>query len=126
MFLMWISTQKQSPAAPKEREMRREFRLSYTVSPGEREMIVTRAIAAGLPVAALTRNAVLGLPIPVKRSNIEAEAVAALNRIGSNLNQLARVGNVSGSLSSDQIRALAGLHKAAVNAVRKIRESIHE
>lgn len=104
--------------------MRRVKRIEFTVTSPERLSIEAKARSCGLPIASLARSALLDLKLPVRKVNIEAEAIAALNRIGSNLNQIARVGNSSGSLSPDQIRALASLHKAAATAVQKIKESM--
>jgi len=110
----------------KERNgMRRNNRIEFTVNATERESIEAKARAAGLPVAALARSAILGLNLPVRRVNVEAEAVAALNRVGSNLNQLARIGNASGTLSKEQIRALSGLYQRIGNTVHQIEKSAH-
>ncbi|WP_411351208.1 plasmid mobilization protein [Leisingera aquaemixtae] len=89
--------------------MKRTKRLELQLHDAERSEIVRRAKAAGLCAATFVRFAALDYPMPTKRINVEAEAVAALNRIGSNLNQIAKSANKVGLLDAAQERLLSQL-----------------
>jgi hypothetical protein len=58
---------------------------------------------------------------PKRRIKVELEAVAALNRIGSNLNQLVRTANATGCLTPAQVSATGGVLKQ-VRALAKLIE----
>ena len=74
----------------------------------EYETLATAAERAGLPVGAYIRRLVLGAPGPRarRRPRADQEALARLlgelGRIGSNVNQLARVANTNGSTPAEQ------------------------
>lgn len=61
--------------------------------------------------------------MPAKQLDIEAEAVAALNRLGSNLNQIAKAANRAGRLDAIQERALSRIVAQVTAAVATIQES---
>ncbi|UWQ55001.1 plasmid mobilization protein [Leisingera caerulea] len=86
----------------------------------ERTEIERRARAGGVTLSRLVRHAALSVKLPARRANIDAEAVAALNRIGCNLNQIARAGNISKSLSAADLRKLSILRSAIADAVNAI------
>ena len=94
------------------------------MSDPERAEIAKRANALGLPVAAYMRSIVLGSEPPARRAGVDAEAVASLNRIGANINQIAKVGNASKTLSPAQIKALAALHTQIKQTASQIGEAI--
>lgn len=98
-------------AQPTKREKRSHvFTILFT--PTERARLEEQAVARGTTIAPLIRAAILSQPLPDRKTGIEAEAIAALNRAGANLNQIARAANsTGGSLTAQQISALAALHK---------------
>jgi hypothetical protein len=83
----------------------RNRNISVPVDGAEFLSIDNKARTSGMSRAAFVRACALGTPGPrAKRSpSIEIEALAhataALNKVGSNLNQIARVLNNSGSIS---------------------------
>lgn len=89
----------------KERQDARTVRFNLRFSPGEWGEVEPKAATAGLAPAEFCRLAVLGQPIPagassVTSSNVPPSAapagvaqVVALNRVGVNLNQIARALN---------------------------------
>ncbi|MBE3637216.1 plasmid mobilization protein [Mangrovicoccus algicola] len=97
-------------------------RLELQLHDAERSEIVRRAKAAGLCAATFCRFAALGYPMPAKRFDIEAEAVAALNRVGNNLNQIAKAANKSGRLDAAHERQLSHAVAQVSEAVATIRE----
>lgn len=97
----------------------RPNRLEIRLTGDERAQIEARARASGLTMSRYMRHAALGLDLPRPRVNVEVEAVAALNRIGVNLNQLARSANRSGRLDPDQQQQLArAIEKMTATAAR--------
>ncbi len=96
--------------------------VSVRFLPDERAAVEANARSAGLSVAALLRAAALGTPGPRARRSpsieIEAlaQATAALNKVGSNLNQIARILNAAGSvgLGHDAYAALSDTRAAVV------------
>ena len=70
----------------------------------------------------MMRAALLSQPLPDRKSAIEVEAVAALNRVGANLNQIARAANSSGGLTAEQIKSLSGLYQHVVALARRIKD----
>ena len=97
-------------------------------SAAEYETLATAAEQAGLPVGAYIRSLVLGAPGPRSRRRpfADQEALARLlgelGRIGSNVNQLARVANSGGSLPAEPRLAaildeLAALRDATMKAL---------
>lgn len=82
----------------------RENVLAIRLTDDEWNEIEDMAEAAQLPLSTYVRAFVLTQKPPApKASGIDAEAVAALNRVGSLLNQIARVGNVSKTFSAADI-----------------------
>jgi hypothetical protein len=98
--------------------MKRSRNLKIALSEGEYDVLFGQAEESGISMAGVVRSAVLGLPLPKRRARIDVEAVAALNRLGSNLNQLVRTANSSGVLTAPQIAAVGGVLKkvAALSA----------
>lgn len=107
--------------------MKRSRNLKIALSESEYEVLSGQSGEAGISMAAIIRGAVLGLPLPKRRTSIEIEAIAALNRIGGNLNQLVRVANVEKILTAPQIAAVGGVLKKIDALSRQIREGMdHE
>jgi hypothetical protein len=63
------------------------------VTPAERSAVHRAAADAGLSVSAFVRRRALGQPVTARA---DAQARAALRRVGVNLNQLARAANAAG------------------------------
>lgn len=78
----------------------------------------------GLPIAALVRSAALGHKIPKPRLDIDRHAVVALNRIGSNLNQIARIANQDHCLTPNQVQALGNVLQFVRETTEAIKEGI--
>jgi hypothetical protein len=92
-------------------DMRRTKNLKLTLSDTEYDALARRSEEFGVSMAGVIRAAVLGLPLPKRRAKIELEAVAALNRIGSNLNQLVRTANSTGCLNPAQVAVTGAVLK---------------
>ncbi len=101
----------------------RPHRVEVLASPDERAEIARKAKIAGLPTATYMRSCALGAAMPARSTRIEAEAVAALNRLGSNLNQIAKAANSKG-LTPQQVQALGALHGRIRDAVNQIKGMI--
>ena len=90
--------------------------LSIRLTPSEYARIEAAAHAAAIEISAHVRRLIAGAPIPkrAKHRSIDhvalGRAVAALNHVGSNINQIAKAANVSGNLKAyvmaEQDRAL--------------------
>lgn len=95
-----------------ENTRKREIRFELRLNDRERAAIRQQAEQRGLTESAFIRMSALGQPLPTRKTEIEVEAVAALNRVGSNLNQITRVANESKSLNADSIKSLSSLYKS--------------
>lgn len=85
----------------------RENILAIRLTDDEWAEIEDMAGAAQLPLSTYVRAFILTQRPPKRKSSgVDAEAVAALNRVGSLLNQIARVGNTSGTFSTADIRGV--------------------
>ncbi|UWQ83528.1 plasmid mobilization protein [Leisingera caerulea] len=104
------------------KRLNRSFRMEVRLSNCERAEIDRRARTAGVPVSKFVRHAALSIELPARRTNVEVEAVAALNRVGVNLNQIARIGNRSRSLSAADVRLLSVLTNEVAEAVSAIQQ----
>ncbi len=88
--------------------------LSIRLPPEERAELESRADRAGLSVGGYFRAAVLGAPLPrvARRAPVDRRELAmllgAVGRIGSNVNQLARVANAGGWPESAMIDEARG------------------
>lgn len=86
--------------------------------PSERALLLARAIQCGKPLGTYIRETVLGV-VPKERPNRITEAAALeLNRIGVNLNQLAKVANREGL--APVLKALATLGPQIEAALRRL------
>jgi hypothetical protein len=100
--------------------------VSIRLLPEERAELETRAREAGLSTGSYLRACALGSPGPrAKRSppvNAEALAlaVAELNKVGSNLNQIARVLNAGQATGSKESLAALAETRAAVARILEI------
>ncbi|RWR05002.1 plasmid mobilization protein [Paenirhodobacter populi] len=103
---------------------KRTQRFEVALNDKERAEIEKRADAVGLPASAYMRSVALGSEPPIRPNRIDAEAVAALNRIGSNINQIAKVGNTSKTLTPDQVKALIATHKGLAQIAGRINSAV--
>ena len=80
---------------------RRSVKITVRFTPEEVEKINQAAETKGLTVSELIRRSVLGLPVPkrmsskrlAKKNEVFREYLSELNRIGVNINQIARYCN---------------------------------
>lgn len=107
--------------------MKRIRNLKISLSESEYGALSMLADDSGISMAGVVRSAVLGLPLSKRRIRVDVEAIAALNRIGSILNQLVRVANSEGILTAPQIAAVGGALKKVDALSKQITEGIaHE
>lgn len=93
----------------------------------ERSALKLRAREVGLSLAGYLRASALGTPgprtqrtPPVKAEEL-ARATAALNKVGSNINQIAHRLNAAGSLGlASECRDALGVVREALEAIREI------
>ncbi len=110
-----------------EKRQRAKGAVLVRLLPGERAEVEERASAAGLKLAAYGRACMLGTPGPraKRRAPVDAvalaRAAAALNKAGSNLNQIAHVLNAGGAIgmAHEYLSALAVVRESAA-AIREI------
>lgn len=94
----------------------RENVLAIRLDDDEWKRIADMAGSVSLPMSSYVRSFILTQRPPKhKASGVTVEAVAALNRVGALLNQIARVGNTSGTFSA-----------ADVDRVTAARKHLHE
>lgn len=97
--------------------------VSVRLSDEERAIVKAKAAAAGLSVGSYLRLAGLGdagqraKRAPVVNAELLAQAVAALNKVGSNLNQIAHILNAGKAAGASE--AVTTLHETRA-AVRQI------
>lgn len=90
---------------------KRQPHIDFRVTEEEREKITRAAARAGLDVGAYVRAQALGEPVvraarhPVISSGPLVRLVAALGKVGSNLNQLAHVANREGRIIEGEVKA---------------------
>lgn len=106
-----------------DQRISRSNRLEIRLAAEERTQIEQRARANGVTLSRYLRHAALGIKLPRRRVNVELEAVAALNRIGVNLNQIARAANHSGRLESDQQLLLGRTLEQVSKTISRITEN---
>ena len=96
--------------------------IATRVSPEQYQQIRERALSCGLPVAAYARRAVLGVTPVLRRGSDVRPAIAALNRVGNNLNQLTRLANQGMPFPADLAAAVSGV----LAEVRRMRDALLE
>jgi hypothetical protein len=101
--------------------------VSVRLLPDERVAVEANAHMVGLSVAGYLRAAALGSPgprtqrVPSFDARALAVATAALNRVGSNLNQIARVLNAgAATITTYECRAVLGDVRTAVAGILDI------
>ncbi|SEB50576.1 plasmid mobilization protein [Rhodobacter sp. 24-YEA-8] len=98
----------------------RPHRIEFRAAPEEWRSVNEKAKRIGMPVATYARHSALMQPMPEQSTRIDAEAVAALNRLGGNLNQIAKSANGRG-LTPQQVQALAILGRKINDTVNSLK-----
>jgi hypothetical protein len=99
---------------PKPLDERRTDRLSgVRVTAAERVYIEAQAAAAELSVADYLRACALERRLTTRRASSDERMLREVNRIGTNLNQIAARVNFSGDLAEDFAATLAEIQSAA-------------
>ncbi|ATX65222.1 plasmid mobilization protein [Roseinatronobacter bogoriensis] len=81
--------------------------LKIYLDDNEWDHIVDMAASVSMPLSGFARTFLLTQKPPQPKAlGITVEAVAALNRIGSLLNQIAKIGNSSKTFSAAEVRAV--------------------
>ena len=107
-------------------ETRQRRGMSIRLLPDEHAAISEKARAAGMSIASYIRACALGDAGPRARrsppinAELLAHAVAALNKAGSNLNQIARVLNAARAVGSAEILAAAAATQAVMSAILEL------
>lgn len=107
---------------PSEEAVARERRSVTAVTrltPAEGDRLSAQAGDAGLTVSSYLRSIFLGV-VPRVRRPLARQAIAALNRIGNNLNQLTRLSHQGVPFSEE----LLSTQRALYQAVRRLREEL--
>lgn len=100
---------KKTATKSRSEERKRKTFLIARCTPAEKKLIEERAEARNLSLADFIRSQALGQkPLHiVRKKGTTATAIlllkAELNKIGSNVNQIAKVGNTSGTVTPAQI-----------------------
>lgn len=86
----------------KQARQKRDQFLRVRLTPDEHSAVVARAAQAGMPLSDYVRHMLIHGRVRIVQSSpvLSMEAILALNRLGVNLNQLARIGNATGELPS--------------------------
>lgn len=104
-------------ARPKKQpHEKRSALVQARLTAAEKIYVEEQAEAAGLSTAAYVRRRILGLPVRAKASRVDASLLTELNRIGVNINQLARAANTG--------RELPGTWDALAEELRDILETV--
>ncbi len=99
--IMSQQSQNKGGRPKKPEEERRSLTHGLRLSPNEKEELEARADRAGLSLSEYLRRKALGKPVKTK---VDGKALKELNRIGVNLNQLARAANRGDILIGGQVR----------------------
>lgn len=98
-------------------EGRTERLAGLRLTPAERAYADELAARTGCDLSELQRRSLLRLPIPPPRDGGELAAfIVALDRVGNNLNQIARHQHTTGAVAADALDVLAEV-KAIVSRV---------
>jgi Bacterial mobilisation protein (MobC) len=92
--------------APAER---RDVRIAPRLTAAELDFIEAQAAAAGIDPAEYARRRMLGRRVAAARSAADDRLILELNRVGVNLNQIARAVNMDRDLDADFCAVLAEL-----------------
>ena len=126
---MSATARQQQPAPPTKssgsQKRQRHNSVKIALDDGELAQVVDKAQACGLSLSSLGRAAMLGTPGPRAQraphvNAVEmAKATAALNKVGSLLNQMAHILNTSGSIVTNECFAALAETRAAAAVIRE-------
>ena len=106
----------------KERERtNKEHMVSVRLTEVERERLQQLCTISGLPVSAVLRQLISGVTIRQRPPKELHDLYAEINRIGTNINQIARKAN-AGFATKDDMRELLFLMKAIEQKMAKVAE----
>lgn len=112
------------PPKPKKSDRRQRTETLFArVTPEEKSAVIARADRAGMATAAFMRALALGDagPRARRRRPVEHQALvqtlATLNRVGNNLNQIARNSNLGIDIGVPELRDALQRYHAAVAAI---------
>jgi len=114
---------KKIRTSPRSEERQRGNRLTVRFLPEEHAELERRASAAGLSPSAYLRACALGEAGPRSRRSptversLAAQAIAELNKAGSNLNQIARAFNMGLVVPPAEFKAASLAIKKAANQI---------
>ena len=94
--------------------------LGVKLTPSQMAQLRDRAAASGLPVSMLARTLLTGgrLPKPGADPATLRAVMAEINRLGNNVNQLARIANQTGRIRSEA--ALEAVTVEIIDTLRKV------
>ena len=94
--------------------------LSVKLTPSQRAALDARAAASGLPVSMLARTLLTGGRLPKAGADPATlrALMAEINRLGNNINQMARIANQTGRIRSE--RALEAVTAEIIETLRKV------
>lgn len=103
------------PRPTKQPGEKRSATIRARLTVAEKLYAEEQARAAGLTLTDFVRRRVLGIPVKPRPHQLEASLITELNRIGVNLNQIARAANAGrdlpGSLDAERRALQAALIK---------------
>ena len=107
---------------------KRTCTLATKVSPEEAEKIKQIAEAKGLTISELIRRSVLGLPIPermspeklVKKNEVFRKYLGEVNKIGVNINQVARYCNQYREVDALVLECLVSIERRLTELLDKL------
>ncbi len=109
-----------------EKRQRDKGGVLVRLLPEERAAVEEKARDVGLSLASFFRACGLGAPGPRARrmppvnAEVLGRAIAALNKVGSNLNQIAAILNAGGAVTTQECFAALAETRAAAAAIREI------
>ena len=95
--------------------------VSVRLTDAERERLRQLCTISGLPVSAVLRQLISGVTIRQRPPKELHDLYAEINRIGTNINQIARKAN-AGFATKDDMRELLFLMKAIEQKMAKVAE----
>lgn len=101
------------PGRPsKSQSEARSLILTMRLTASERDAIEQQADTAGLPLSSYCRRVLLGHKVRPAITAVDAAALADLNRVGVNLNQIARHLNARGAVPAKLDDVLGDIRRA--------------
>ena len=99
----------------------RENVLAIRLHDDEWNRIAAMAGSVSLPMSSYVRSFILTQQPPKpKATGVTVEAVAALNRVGALLNQIARVGNSSKSIPAAEVMRVTAARRRILEIATKL------